>query len=282
MLKAIMKYILINLYGTVVMKTFKILTLTICAGFITLALTGCYTVPISGRTTLNMVTMAEEAQLGLQAYEDAKAQTPQLKDSAVNDRVTRIGNRIAQVSHFPEWDWEFVVFDDPDIPNAWCLPGGKVAVYSGLLPYVKTDGELATVMAHEIAHAIARHGAERMSQEMVRAAGAAVVAETVGDEYVEMSKVVYGVGSDLFVMLPYSRKHELEADQIGLIYMARAGYDPNEAVTFWERFSQVGEGQKPPEFLSTHPADENRVQQIKELLPAAVEEYQKTKETTGT
>lgn len=252
------------------------------AGIIVLTLTGCYTVPITGRTTFNMVTQAEEAQLGLQAYEEAKAQTPQLKDSAVNDRVSRIGNRIARASHFPEWDWEFVVFDDPDIPNAWCLPGGKVAVYSGLLPYVKTDGELATVMAHEIAHAIARHGAERMSQEMVRAAGAAVVAEAVGDEYVEMTKVVYGIGSDLFVMLPYSRKHELEADQIGLIYMARAGYDPNEAVTFWERFSKIGEGQKPPEFLSTHPADENRVQQIKELLPAAMEEYQKIKGTSGT
>jgi predicted Zn-dependent protease len=261
------------------MKICKIIALLLCTTCFALALSGCYTVPITGRTTFNMVTQAEESQLGLQAYEQAKAQTPLLNNAAVSERVSRIGEKIAKVSAFPEWDWEFVVFDDPDTPNAWCLPGGKVAVYSGLLPYAKTDGELATVMAHEISHAIARHGAERMSQEMVKAAGAAVVGETVGPEYVETAKVVYGIGSDLFVMLPYSRKHELEADRIGLIYMARAGYNPNEALTFWERFSKAGTGDKPPEFLSTHPADENRIFQLKNLLPEAMEEYNKTKET---
>ena len=259
------------------MNICKNITLVLCAACIALALSGCYTVPITGRTTFNMVSQADEAQLGLQAYQQAKTQTPILKDAAVSKRVSQIGEKIAAVSDFPEWDWEFVVFDDPDTPNAWCLPGGKVAVYSGLLPYAKTDGELATVMAHEISHAIARHGAERMSTEMVKAAGAAVVGEAVGGEYVEVAKVVYGVGSDLFVMLPYSRKHEYEADRIGLIYMARAGYDPNEAVNFWERFSQAGDGQKPPEFLSTHPADANRVLQIQQFLPEAMEEYYKAK-----
>ena len=257
------------------MNTCKTIILVLCIVCFTLAMSGCYTVPITGRTTFNMVSQAEESQLGLQAYEQAKSQTPLLKDSVVSKRVATIGEKIAAVSHFPEWDWEFIVFDDPETPNAWCLPGGKVAVYSGLLPYAKTDAELATVMAHEISHAIARHGAERMSQEMAKAAGAAVVSEAVGPEYVEAANVVYGVGSDLFVMLPYSRKHELEADRIGLIYMARAGYDPNEAVTFWENFSKAGEGEKPPEFLSTHPADENRVIQIKGLLPEAIEEYNK-------
>jgi predicted Zn-dependent protease len=168
------------------------------------------------------------------------------------------------------------VFDDTNTINAWCLPGGKVGVYTGLLPYARTDGELATVMAHEIAHAVARHGAERMSQQMVVETGSAIVAGTVSEQNVEVAKVAYGVGSQLFVMLPYSRKHEFEADRIGLIYMARAGYDPREALTFWQRFAELSKG-APPEWLSTHPADTKRVEQIKQLLPEAEAEYQKTR-----
>ena len=254
------------------MKMYQPFALTLTALLLILSLSGCYTVPITGRTSLNLVSEGDEFQLGMQAYSDAKSQAKISSDPVANERVTRIGKKIAQVSHHPEWDWEFTVFDDPETPNAWCLPGGKVAVYSGLFPYAKTDGELATVMAHEISHAIARHGAERMSQQMVQAAGAAVVAETVANEHIETAKVVYGLGSDLFVMLPYSRKHEYEADRIGLIYMAKAGYDPNEALTFWKRFSEMPKGVN-IEFLSTHPADENRIQQIKDYLPEAMAAY---------
>jgi len=242
-------------------------------------LTGCYTVPVTGRTSFMLVSSDEEQTLGLQAFTDVKKETPVSHDSVANARVQRVGAAIARVSEYPDWQWEFIVFDDTNTINAWCLPGGKVGVYTALLPYARTDGELATVMAHEISHAIARHGAERMSQQMVVETGSAIVAGSVSDKNVETAKVAYGLGSQLFVMLPYSRKHELEADRIGLIYMARAGYDPREALTFWQSFSEISKGGAPPEWLSTHPADTKRIEQIKLLLPEAIVEYDKTRET---
>ena len=241
---------------------------------------GCYTVPVTGRTAFVAVSETEETQLGLQAYTDAKQKTPIAKDAAATARVAAIGRRIAAVSQYPGWNWEFTVFDQPDVPNAWCLPGGKVGVYNGIFPYAKTDGELATVMAHEIGHAVARHGGERMSEEMVLAAGSAVLVGSVSQQNVEKVKVAYGLGSQLFCSLPHSRAQEYEADQIGLVYMARAGYDPREALTFWDRFSKaLSASGKPPEFLSTHPADANRIAKIKALLPAALQEYDKARAT---
>ncbi len=252
------------------------LWLVLCCSILPL-LSGCYTVPVTGRTSFMLVSSDEEQTLGLQAFTDVQKETPVSHDTVANARVQRVGAAIARVSDFPDWQWEFIVFDDTNTVNAWCLPGGKVGVYTALLPYARTDGELATVMAHEISHAIARHGAERMSQQMVVEAGGAIVAGSVGDESVETAKVAYGVGSQLFVMLPYSRKHELEADRIGLIYMARAGYDPREALTFWQGFSAINKGGTPPEWLSTHPADTKRIEQIKLLLPEAIAEYDKTR-----
>ena len=255
--------------------TMVVLWLVLFSGALAV-LTGCYTVPVTGRSSFMLVGSEEEQTLGLQAFTDVKKETPVSRDTTANARVQRVGQAIARVSDYPEWQWEFIVFDDTNTINAWCLPGGKVGVYTGLLPYARTDGELATVMAHEIAHAVARHGAERMSQQMVVETGSAIVAGTVSEQNVEVAKVAYGVGSQLFVMLPYSRKHEFEADRIGLIYMARAGYDPREALTFWQRFAELSKG-APPEWLSTHPADTKRVEQIKQLLPEAEAEYQKTR-----
>lgn len=237
-------------------------------------LTSCYTVPVTGRTAMVLLPQSEEFALGMQAYNDVRSNTPLSRDAVLIRRVQTVGARIAAVSDYPHWPWEFTVFQE-DTPNAWCLPGGKVGVYSGLMRYVYTDGELATVLAHEIGHAVARHGAERMSQQMVVAAGGAIVAGTVSDKNLETAKVAYGIGSELFVMLPYSRKQEYEADEIGLIYMARAGYDPREAVTFWERFRQLSQGPSVPEWFSTHPADEKRIARLKELMPRALAEYQK-------
>lgn len=255
------------------MNTPRILIMVAIAA---LMLSGCYTVPITGRSSFVAVSQSEETQLGLQAFTEMKQQTPLSKDAVTTARITAIGKRLARISEFPDWTWEFALFDDPKTPNAWCLPGGKVGVYSGLLPYTKTDAEMATVIAHEIAHAVARHGAERMTEDSLINAGAAVAVGTVSAQNAEMAKVAYGVGSQLIVALPHSRKQELEADHIGLIYMARAGYDPREAVTFWQRFSTAFTGQKPPAFLSTHPADAQRIAQIKSLLPAAIVEYNKT------
>ena len=160
-------------------------------------LSGCYTVPITGRTAFVAVSQSEETSLGLQAYTDTKQKTPITKDAATSARITGIGKRIAAISEYPNWAWEFTVFDDPKTPNAWCLPGGKVGFYTGLLPYTKTDAEIATVMAHEIGHAVARHGGERMSEEMVLAAGAAVIVGAVSPSNVEKAKVAYGIGSGL-------------------------------------------------------------------------------------
>lgn len=251
------------------MKT-KLILITVLLTMI-ITLSGCYTVPIIGRTTFNFVSLEEEQALGLNAFLDAKKQTPLSNNEELNNRVKEIGSKLAESSHYPEWDWEFIVFDQPDIPNAWCLPGGKVAVYSGLFPYIKSDDELATVIAHEIAHAVARHGAERMSHNYIKEIGASIVAGAAGEEYAEVASTVYGVSSQYFVMLPYSRKHEYEADKIGLMYMSKAGYKPEAAVTFWSKFSQENEGQAIPEFFSTHPSDANRIENIKALIPEAIE-----------
>ena len=258
------------------MRIQRMILITVCVCLTMAALPSCYTVPVTGRTAFVALPSSEEFALGVQAYDEAKQNTPTLNDPATVQRVRKVANRIIAVSDYPDWNWEVTVFDDPETPNAWCLPGGKIGVYSGLLPYTKTDGQLATVIAHEIGHAVARHGGQRMSEQMVIAVGAAAISKSVSDKYLETAKVAYGVGSELFVTLPYSRKDEYEADRIGLIYMARAGYNPEEAVDFWEEFSQVG-GDKPPEFLSTHPADENRAARIRELLPEAMAVYEQSR-----
>jgi len=258
------------------MRIQRMILITVCVCLTMAALPSCYTVPVTGRRAFVALPSSEEFALGVQAYDEAKQNTPTLNDPATVQRVRKVANRIIAVSDYPDWNWEVTVFDDPETPNAWCLPGGKIGVYSGLLPYTKTDGQLATVIAHEIGHAVARHGGQRMSEQMVIAVGAAAISKSVSDKYLETAKVAYGVGSELFVTLPYSRKDEYEADQIGLIYMARAGYNPEEAVDFWEEFSQVG-GDKPPEFLSTHPADENRAARIRELLPEAMAVYEQSR-----
>jgi predicted Zn-dependent protease len=195
--------------------------------------------------------------------------------------VSRVGDRIANAverymqdhgmaSRVEGYEWEFNLIGE-DVPNAWCMPGGKVVFYTGILPYTEDEAGMAVVMGHEIAHAIARHGNERMSQQlMVQAGGAAlsVYLDEKDTEHQELYLAAYGVGTTVGVALPYSRAHETEADKLGLIFMAMAGYDPAEAVEFWKRMSQSG-GAKPPEFLSTHPSDETRIENLKKFLPEA-------------
>jgi predicted Zn-dependent protease len=174
-----------------------------------------------------------------------------------------------------------VLFDKPDVPNAFCLPGGKVGVYSGILPITQTDAGLATVIGHEVAHAVARHGAERMSEGLLVQLGGQLLEQvTLGRS--EVSRVAlqqaYGIGSTLGVALPHSRGQELEADHLGLLYMARAGYEPREALAFWKRFAEYNNkhgGGKQVEFLSTHPLDDQRIRQIEGLIPQAEMEFRK-------
>ncbi len=241
-------------------------------------LAGCYTVPETGRRSLMLVSTGQELKLGADEFSQMKGQGKVSTDPEMNLRVSRVGARIARAvgSDLPSAQWEFVVFDDPKEVNAFALPGGKVGVYSGLLKVAVTDDELAVVMGHEIGHVTARHGAERMSEALLIAVGG--VALDVGlkdNKNREAWLAAYGAGAALGVVLPYSRLNENEADEIGLIYAARAGYDPHGGVTFWQRMLKESEGKaKLPGFLSTHPTDARRIEHIQGLLPKVMPIYE--------
>ncbi len=252
----------------------------LCALLPVAMLVSCATVPETGRRQLLLVGAKEESQLGLTEFQKIKQSTPVSHDAALNAMVQRIGQRIAAVAPLPDAQWEFVVFDEPKTANAFCLPGGKVGVYSGILPITRDENGLATVIGHEIAHAAARHGAERLSEGLLVQFGGILLSEATR-KYSEASQALitgaYGLGSTVGVVLPHSRQQELEADHIGLIYMARAGYDPRTSVDFWKRFATYNsqQGSKPIAFLSTHPVDSTRIARLEAELPRALAEYQR-------
>ena len=241
------------------------------------ALAGCGTNPVTGRSQLLMVGEQEEQRMGLQAFRDTLSKKTLSNDPEQNERVRRIGRRIALASGRSDFQWEFRVILDKEI-NAFCLPGGKVGVHTGLLDFVRSDDELAAVIGHEVAHATARHGAERMSQNMaagvgVAVLGAVVAARTQNSIGGDLAVGLLGAGATVGVLMPFSRLHESEADHMGLIYMAAAGYDPNAAVSLWSRMAEKNQGKKGPEFLSTHPSDETRVAEIQAKIPEAMRHF---------
>ncbi|WP_295438735.1 M48 family metallopeptidase [uncultured Thiodictyon sp.] len=245
------------------------------------ALAACATAPETGRSQLLLVDAGQEAEMGLSAFQQKKLQTPISRDRAGNQQLQAVGGRIARVARLPNARWEFVLFADPE-PNAFALPGGKVGVNTGILPITKDEAGLAAVVAHEIAHVSARHGAERMSQGMAAQVGGVILsvaleASGYGGATRSLATNAYGLGTRYGVLMPYSRLQEAEADRIGLLYMARAGYDPREAIAFWRRFQSynAGRGGKGPEFLSTHPLDETRIAELQKFLPQAMAEYQR-------
>ena len=247
------------------------------AGLTATFLVGCRTVPETGRRQLNFMSSGEEMQLGLSSFAKMKQETPINKDPAINAQVQRVGQRIAAVAPLPDAQWEFVVFDSKEV-NAFCLPGGKVGIYTGILPITTDDLGLATVIGHEVAHAVARHGGERMSEATLLQTGGQVLGAGLSTSDPRMQAIattVYGVGAQVGLALPHSRTQESEADHIGLLYMARAGYDPEAAVAFWQRFADYNAkaGSATPWFLRTHPLDETRIRQLKEWLPQARKEY---------
>ncbi|MDX1593813.1 MAG: M48 family metallopeptidase [Gammaproteobacteria bacterium] len=240
-----------------------------------LLVAACTTVPETGRRQLNLISPEREVELGLAAFADLKRDLPVNRDPAVNAMVQRVGRRIAAVAELPGARWEFVVFDSPDA-NAFCLPGGKVGIYTGILPITQDEAGLATVIGHEVAHAAARHGAERMSREVaLRGAGQVLGTVTANSAWQGVLMPAYGLGAQLGVALPHSRQQESEADYIGLLYMARAGYDPVNAVAFWTRFAEYNraQGGATPWFLRTHPLDQDRLREIVRRLPEAREEF---------
>lgn len=257
------------------MNNLKLLTLLLIVAP-ALLLPGCTTVPVTGRHELNFVSSDQEMALGLSSFDQLKKDTPVNHDPAVNAMVQNVGKRIAEVAgkDLPNAKWEFVVFESKEA-NAFCLPGGKVGVYTGLLPITRTDAGLATVLGHEIGHAVAHHGASRMSQqELTQAFGQALDSgmSTSDPRVRSMVSVAYGLGTKVGLELPYSREQESEADHIGIVYMARAGYDPQEAVTFWQRFAEFNQqqgGNGIPTLLRDHPVDAVRIKQLQQWLPEA-------------
>jgi predicted Zn-dependent protease len=243
-------------------------------------LAACSTTPYTHRHRLMLVSEDQDVAMGKQAFAEVKAKEPISHDSTHVAAIDRVGQRLAQAADKPDYNWEFTLIDDPKTVNAFCLPGGKVAVYSGLLPIAKDDTGLAVVMGHEISHALARHGAERMSQAQLANVGGAALSIATGNASPAAAyafQQAYGVGVGVGILLPYSRKQESEADHIGLILMAKAGYDPRRAVDFWQRMSKAAGSDKQSglaKYLSTHPADDQRIKDIQSWIPEALKYYQ--------
>lgn len=252
----------------------KKLPLFVILAALTLVLGGCYTVPETGRSSF--ILPIDDVGQGAAAFAEIKAKERISNDPAANARVRKIGLRIAQVvgQDLPGAAWEFVVFDAPDTVNAFALPGGKVGVYTGLLNLAASDDEVAIVIGHEIAHVTARHGAERMSQGILVAAGGLVLDhQTQGRRNHDLMLAGYGLLST-GGMLAFSRSHESEADYIGIRYAARAGYDPRAAVTFWQKMEKQSKGGRLPVFLSTHPSHDRRIGDLQRWMPEVLPIYQ--------
>jgi predicted Zn-dependent protease len=270
------------------MKNWLIYLVVVISMFITSILfDSCGIVPITGRRQLSLVSDSDMLAMGKQQYGDF------LKSNKVvpnNDRrtvmVKTIGKNIQsavekyyrqQNLSLSGYKWEFNLVDSKEV-NAWCMPGGKVVVYTGILPVTNNEAGLAVVMAHEISHAVAGHGEERMSQELLAQFGTAALSQALSSKPQETKQLwmnVFGAGVQYGALLPFSRVQESEADHLGLIFMAMAGYDPNEALNFWQRMAQQNQGQAPPEFMSTHPSDETRIAKIRDELPEALKYYKK-------
>jgi predicted Zn-dependent protease len=253
------------------------------SGLAAVLLTGCASVPMTDRSQLQLVPMGQMAQLSSQQYREVLSQSKVLKEGPQADMVRRVGGRIARATEDfadlngieTQFDWEFNLIKDDNQVNAWAMPGGKVAFYTGILPLTRNETGVAVVMGHEVAHVLARHGSERFSQNMLAQVGTLAVAQALKSKPEATANLVLaavGAGAQVGVLLPYSRLHEAEADRIGLMLMAMAGYDPREAVPFWQRMAEKG-GAKPPEFLSTHPADSRRVAELQRHMPEALKLY---------
>jgi predicted Zn-dependent protease len=234
---------------------------------------GCATVPITGRSQLMLVSQSEEAALGVQAYREVLQKEPVTRDPRYTEPVQRLARRLEAVVNRPDLDWEVSVIKEDKTVNAFALPGGKIGVYTGIFPIAQTEAGLAVIMGHELGHVIARHGAERISQQMgAQLLGTALAVGLQSSPYGNTIMAAYGLGAQVGVLLPYSRLQEAEADRIGLVLAAKAGYDAQAGVGVWQRMAKLS-GKRPPPFLSTHPTPESRIEAIKEFLPQAMAQF---------
>jgi len=253
------------------------------AAALVVVLGSCVTEPETGRKRLILTSMSQETSLGQQSWAEVQKQEQPSTDAAKTAAVQRVGTALSKVITQSGFEWEFRCFASQEM-NAFCLPGGKVGVYEGLFKNLGNDAELAAVVGHEIAHATARHGGERMTQAMavgLAGLGLNMALESKAVENRELWMTAYAGISTVGVILPYSRVHEYEADEIGALYMARAGYDPRSAISFWEKFAASKTGASVPEILSTHPVDGNRVARLKQIMPKALAEYEKCAQKHG-
>jgi metalloendopeptidase OMA1, mitochondrial len=255
-----------------------------------IVLSGCYTNPVTGRKSLVLLSQGQELSLGQASFAEIQKTEKVSRDGAAHERVGRVGRRIAEAvgDALPDAKWEFVVFESDDV-NAFALPGGKVGVYSGLLQLAGSDDELAAVMGHEIGHVIARHGAERMSEALVLSGlgelGGAVFEAKTGPEKRQVFDLAYGVAATVGRVLPHSRGNELEADRMGVLYAARAGYDPRAAITFWEKMvrhknagGDAASSGALAAILSTHPPDQRRIAGLHALMPSVLPIYEQSRD----
>jgi len=243
-----------------------------------LAIVACKTSPYTGRSQLLLYSEEQMVGLGAKTYLDMTApkKVRVSTDSRLTEPLQRVGRAISQAANKPAYQWEFKLIDDPKTANAWALPGGKIAFYTGIYPIVEDEAGMAIVMGHEVMHALLQHSNERMSQQV--AAAAAMTAAAVGTRNMDSEERAaimgaLGVGATVGYILPYSRKHESESDEQGLYLAAQAGYDPEAAVKVWERMDELSQGQRPPEFLSTHPDTRRRIENMKKWMPKAKELY---------
>jgi len=255
-------------------------------GILLSLLLSCETVPITGRHQIDLIPSDTILSMSSGEYKDFLAKHKIITNTDQARMVTRAGQRIqhAVEKYFTEhnlagrlsdYKWEFNLVDDPQV-NAWCMPGGKVVVYTGIMPVARDEAGLAVVMGHEISHAVAKHGDERMSQGLIAEMGGMALSVALSDKPKETQSLfvtAYGLGAQVGALLPFSRVQESEADHLGLIFMAMAGYDPHVAVDFWKRMAGSKQGGSPPEFLSTHPADATRIKNIEQLIPDAMKYY---------
>lgn len=243
---------------------------------------GVVSLPQPVQSAFIIISQKEEADLGRQAFEEIKKKYTIANRPAENEQVQRVAKQLLKAMGDSPSAWEIVLIEN-STPNAFALPGNKIGVHTGILPITKTDAGLAAVLGHEISHVKLRHAGQRYTQNVAAQIGFLTLGAAMGNKDPKTREVLLGVagtGTQVGVLLPFSRKHELEADRDGLKYMAKAGYDPREAITFWERMRVEAQKQgSPPEFLSTHPSDKRRIQELKKMLPNAIKIYDKSKKS---